>query len=62
MRCPYQTKVIHQTEYKEGYTTHFAADITVFCECWEKECPFYYTMHDGSEHCRKTESEVDNVR
>lgn len=60
MRCPYQTKVIHQPEYKEGYTTHFAADITVFCECFGEECPFYYTTYGDDEHCRKAESENKN--
>lgn len=44
MKCPYQTKVIHKPEYTEEYIKNFAEDITEFCECVKRECPFYYTM------------------
>lgn len=62
MKCPYQTKVIHRTEYTEGYVTHFAEDITRFGECLKSECPFYYTKvyneRNKTEHCRRAESEA----
>ena len=63
MKCPYQIKVIHKTEYTEGYVKHFDEDITEFCECVKRECPFYYTTEYKparkiTEHCRKAESEV----
>lgn len=59
MKCPYQTKVIHQPEYVEGYVKHFAEDITVFAECLKSECPFYSTSwaHKEVEHCRRAEKE-----
>lgn len=63
MKCPYQTKVIHRTEYTEGYVTHFAEDITHFGECLKSECPFYYTKkyneRNTTEHCHKAEREVN---
>ena len=63
MKCPYQIKVIHKTEYTERYVKHFAEDIERFCECVKRECPFYYTTEYKparkiTEHCRKAESEV----
>lgn len=57
MKCPYQTRVIHKPERKEGYVRYFAEDITEFCECVENECPFYYKHTTG--HCRKVENEVE---
>jgi hypothetical protein len=63
MKCPYQTKVIHRTEYTEGYVTHFAQDITEFGKCLKSECPFYDTdkfpaTGQIKEHCRRAESEA----
>lgn len=62
MKCPYQTKVIHKPEDTEGYIKSFAEDITEFCECVKRECPFYYTTEYKpaslvKEHCRRAESE-----
>lgn len=63
MKCPYQTKVIHQTEYIEGnYVKHCAQDITQFSDCLGSECPFYRTTENRvtgitREHCRRAESE-----
>ena len=62
MKCPYQTTVIHQSEYTEGYVTHFARDITEFSDCMKSECPFYYTIKNNItgktiEHCRRAENE-----
>lgn len=61
MKCPYQTRVIHKPEYTEGYVRNFAEDITEFGDCFETECPFYYTTEYAknkiTEHCRKAESE-----
>lgn len=65
MKCPYQTKVIHRTEYTEGYVTHFAEDITHFGECVKSDCPFYYETivewrpKKVKEHCHKAESEAE---
>jgi len=58
MKCPYQTKVIHKPKRTEEYVIHFAEDVTVFCECAKRECPFYYTSweHKTVAHCRKAES------
>lgn len=56
MKCPYQTVVIHMPQYERKYSIVPAKDITTFCGCVKRECPFYYT--DGStEHCRRAESE-----
>ena len=65
MKCPYQTKVIHQPEYTEGYTRVFAQDVTMFSKCLENECPFYCTTEHRptrrkTEHCRRAESEEVN--
>lgn len=62
MKCPYQTKVIHRSEYTDGYIRHFAEDITQFCDCVKDECPFYYEYngtgaHIKVEHCKRAESE-----
>lgn len=59
MKCPYQTRIIHKTEYTDGYIKHFAEDITKFCECIKSECPFYSTVIADKtiERCRKSESE-----
>ena len=57
MKCPYQTRIIHKPERKEGYVKYFAEDITKFCECVEHECPLYYKHATG--HCRRVESEVE---
>lgn len=68
MKCPYQTKVIHKSEYIEGYAKNFAEDITEFGECVKIECPFYYTscvyytlwQYQIVEHCLKAEREIKN--
>lgn len=63
MKCPYQTKVIHQSEYTDGnYVIHHAQDITEFSDCIKSQCPFYYTteykpIRKITEHCRRAESE-----
>ena len=54
MKCPYQTVVIHQPEYTEGDTTHFAKDTTIFGECVYRECPLYDKI---TLTCRRAESE-----
>ena len=64
MKCPYQTKVIHQPEYSEGYTRVFAQDVTMFANCLKGECPFYYTTDNNvtrkiTEHCRRAEAESE---
>ncbi len=61
MKCPYQTKVIHFTEYTGGYLKD-TVDKTEFGDCAKIECPFYYTTEyrptgHFKEHCRKAESE-----
>ena len=64
MKCPYQTRVIHKPEYTKGYMKSAAEDITIFCECLQCECPYYYfkTGYSPSahieEHCKKAEREV----
>lgn len=62
MKCPYRTRIIHQSEYTECYKTYPAKDITEFNECYETECPFYYKTeyipeNEITEHCRRAESE-----
>lgn len=42
MKCPYQTKVIHKPQQTETYKIIHAVDYTVFYECVNSECPFYY--------------------
>ena len=42
MRCPYQTKTIHQPEVVDEHGRINAEDLTVFGECIDDECPFYY--------------------
>ena len=63
MRCPYQTRVIHQDEYTTGYLTYPAEDRTEFGYCLRSECPFYDKVvwtDKVEEHCRKAESEIKN--
>ena len=61
MKCPYQTKTVHQPEYTEGFTVHYAKDTTVFLECLGSECPLYYSIttceNEYTEHCRRAEKE-----
>lgn len=42
MKCPYQTRTIHQPEVVNEHGRKCAEDITVFGECLDDECPFYY--------------------
>lgn len=58
MRCPYQTRVIHETERTELYTTHFAEDRTEFGKCLENECPFYH-LTGKIETCYRAKSEIE---
>jgi len=60
MKCPYQTITKHIPEYEIGSAIIYAQDRTEFGECWEKECPFYYTTeykpaNEIYEHCRRVE-------
>jgi len=61
MKCPYQTKTVHQPEYTEGCTTYYAKDTTVFLDCLGDECPLYYRRTicgtEFTEHCRRAEKE-----
>ena len=64
MKCPYQTEVIHQPQYEQGYTTVYAKDTTRFAACLKDECPFYYTEEYRptgkiTEHCRRAEAESE---
>ena len=63
MKCPYQTRVIHRPEHREGNVIYFAEDITKFCECVKSKCPFYYTTEYNpatkiTKYCRRVEREV----
>jgi len=42
MKCPYQTRIIHQPEVVDEHGRINAEDITVFGECVGDKCPFYY--------------------
>lgn len=62
MKCPYQTRVIHKPEEFEVTDSckKFAEDITMFADCIETECPFYYVAWNNGariKRCRKAESE-----
>ena len=53
MKCPYRKEIIHQREYKSGYTTHWAKDIEEFSDCYENKCPFYF-----SGRCMRAEADM----
>lgn len=42
MKCPYQTRTIHQPVVLDEHGSMNAEDITTFGECLGEECPFYY--------------------
>lgn len=46
MKCPYQTRIIHQPERvcKNGDIKVNAEDRTIFGECYKDECPLYSSL------------------
>lgn len=54
MKCPFRKTVIHQPDRTEGYTRHFAQDIETYPDCYENQCPFYF-----SGQCMRAEAEIE---
>ena len=57
MKCPYQTRTIHQPEVVNEHGRILAEDITIFGECLKNECPFYTVKYNLDGTCLKAYAE-----